>query len=126
MFNLLIAISIIVVYFLAYNLFKKKTIDITFKKNTEISGIIIGKYDDKPIENVVVMLGQIDKNNKKDNVFKKISNYELRTDKNGKFIFKNIDYSKYFVYAEYNGKKVLSYVKIDENTEIIDDLILII
>lgn len=125
MFSFVFIIILITLFFIIFFLIKKKKNDVYEVYNTEISGIVFSKYENLPLKNVKVILGFVDNKNK-ENVFIKKDKFEIYTDINGKFIFKNMDISNYWVYAEYKGKKVLTYIKITNEKKIIDDIILIV
>ncbi len=93
-------------------------------KKGEISGAVYGKISEQPIKNVKVFLGQMEAKTGNDNSFRPLKDCIIETDKDGRFTFNNIELKKYWVMAEYKGKKVLTYVKISKEYPIIDDIIL--
>jgi len=125
MFNILLIflILLILLIFFLFFILKKKKNHTYGVYNTEVSGFIFSKYDNLPLKNVKVMLGNMDNKNN-ENIFIKKDNLEMYTDINGKFIFQNIKISNYWVYAAHKGKKVLTYIKINDDKKIIDDIIL--
>lgn len=104
-------------------MFSNKSKTIKLKKG-QISGMVYNKFTKMPVKDAVVKLGKLDSENGKHN-FTTEKDLTCLTNKEGKFIFENIEIKSYWVYAESMGKKVLKIVKLNNEIDRVDDVLLL-
>lgn len=120
--SLIILFTIIfIVIWTIYAIKKRNVKSKKSEKGYEIIGAVYSKIQNKGLVGVHVKLGFL--NAKSGNHNFKIEK-EVKTDKNGKFVFSDIKKQSYWLMAEYKGKKVLKKVEFYEGS-IIEDALLV-
>lgn len=94
-------------------------------KKAKISGWITNKITKNGIEGVEVYLGKLTANNNSHSFIKE-SKYCAITNKEGMYCFENVEIKNYWIMAEYNGKKALKMLKMDDNYRNLEEINLVL